>query len=188
MLLLPGVPQHPSMHSSPSLPPWLSSTFALLSPTPSCVPLCFSFYFPDFFFIHLSDVTQDKSPHMQKHKITLASFHLQILWVRNSGSTRGGRTLPHHVEAGLRHGYIYQPFTHVFWAASSQHGGARECGLRGPVLLLTWQGTSCLRSNIALLLPSIDCNEPQTQSIHREEPWAPSLSEVLKEHVGQEMV
>lgn len=86
------------MHRSPSLPPWLSSTFTPLSPTLSCVLLCFSFYFPYFFFIHLSDVTQDKSPHMQKHKITLASFHLQILWVRNSGSTRGGRSLPHHVE------------------------------------------------------------------------------------------
>ena len=41
---------------------------------------------------------------------------------------------------------------------------------------------------MAFLLPSIDCNEPQTHSIQGEEPQTPSLSEVLEEHMGQEMM
>ena len=84
-----------------SLPPSLQT----LSHIVLCTPLLFILLSPLLFHSPVWHYTRQIS-HMQRHKITLAFFHLQILWVRNSGSTRGGRSHPHHVEAGLTHGYI----------------------------------------------------------------------------------
>lgn len=185
----------PWYHSSPAgtpPPAALLGSLPLSLQTPShtvlCTPLLFILLSPLLFHSPVWHYTGDKSPHMQRHKITLAFFHLQILWVRNSGSTRVAGLAPTMLRLGWHTAVSNSHSLTCLCAASSQHRGTRECGLHRPVLPLIRQRTSCFRSNMALLLPSTDCNEPQTHSIQGHEPRIPSLSEVLKEHMGQEMV
>lgn len=91
-----------AQQNTPPQPPSLALFHFHSRPPPHCPLYSFAFHstFPLLFHSPVWHYTGDKSPHMQRHKITLAFFTCRFC---GSGiqEARGWPVRPHHVEAGL---------------------------------------------------------------------------------------